>query len=52
MVWDEDKHTTKLYDREIEVKKLPRTGLQKNLYRFLNNKKLNKLNMKELGKHL
>ena len=26
MVWDEDEHTTKLYEKEIEVKKLPRTG--------------------------
>lgn len=27
MVWDEDNHTTKLYQKEIEVKKLPRTGM-------------------------
>lgn len=27
MVWDEDKHTTKVYEKEIEVKKLPRTGM-------------------------
>jgi uncharacterized repeat protein (TIGR01451 family) len=27
MVWDEDEHTTKLYEKEIEVKKLPRTGI-------------------------
>lgn len=27
MVWDEDDHTTKLYDKEIKVKKLPRTGM-------------------------
>lgn len=26
MVWDEDNHTTKLYEKEIKVKKLPRTG--------------------------
>ena len=26
MVWDEDDHTTKVYEKEIEVKKLPRTG--------------------------
>ena len=26
MVWDEDDHTTKIYEKEIEVKKLPRTG--------------------------
>ena len=26
MVWDEDDHTTKAYEKEIEVKKLPRTG--------------------------
>ena len=28
MVWDEDDHTTKVYEKEIEVKKLPRTGKQ------------------------
>ena len=28
MVWDEDDHTTKVYEKEIEVKKLPKTGLQ------------------------
>lgn len=27
MVWDEDDHTTKLYEKEVEVKKLPRTGM-------------------------
>lgn len=27
MVWDEDDHTTKVYEKEIEVKKLPRTGI-------------------------
>lgn len=27
MVWDEDNHTTKVYEKEIEVKKLPRTGM-------------------------
>lgn len=26
MVWDEDEHTTKVYEKEIEVKMLPRTG--------------------------
>lgn len=26
MVWDEDNHTTKVYEKEVEVKKLPRTG--------------------------
>ncbi|MGN1310368.1 MAG: SpaA isopeptide-forming pilin-related protein, partial [Clostridia bacterium] len=26
MVWDEDDHTTKVYEKEVEVKKLPRTG--------------------------
>ena len=26
IVWDEDNHTTKLYEKEIKVKKLPRTG--------------------------
>ena len=26
LVWDEDEHTTKVYKKEIEVKKLPRTG--------------------------
>jgi len=25
-LWDEDEHTTKLYEKEVEVKKLPRTG--------------------------
>ncbi len=27
MVWDEDDHTTKVYEKKLEVKKLPRTGL-------------------------
>ena len=27
MVWDEDEHTTKVYEKEINVKKLPRTGM-------------------------
>ena len=27
MVWDEDDHTTKVYEKKIEVKKLPRTGI-------------------------
>ena len=27
MVWDEDEHTTKVYEKEIKVKKLPKTGL-------------------------
>ena len=27
MVWDEDDHTTKVYEKEIEVKKRPRTGM-------------------------
>ncbi|HBC84268.1 MAG TPA: hypothetical protein DCZ30_02130 [Clostridiales bacterium] len=26
LVWDEDNHTTKIYKKEIKVKKLPRTG--------------------------
>lgn len=26
LVWDEDDHTTKVYEKEIHVKKLPRTG--------------------------
>lgn len=26
LVWDEDDHTTKIYEKEIKVKKLPRTG--------------------------
>lgn len=26
MVWDEDDHTTKIYEKKVEVKKLPRTG--------------------------
>ncbi len=26
LVWDEDEHTTKVYEKEIKVKKLPRTG--------------------------
>lgn len=26
MVWDEDDHTTKVYKKKLEVKKLPRTG--------------------------
>lgn len=27
MVWDEDNHTTKVYEKNIKVKKLPRTGM-------------------------
>lgn len=27
MVWDEDNHTTKVYEKKIEIKKLPRTGM-------------------------
>ena len=27
MVWDEDDHTTKVYEKEVSVKKLPRTGM-------------------------
>ena len=27
MVWDEDNHTTKVYEKKIEVKKLPKTGM-------------------------
>ena len=27
MVWDEDDHTTKVYEKKLEVKKLPRTGV-------------------------
>lgn len=27
MVWDEDDHTTKVYEKEVPVKKLPRTGM-------------------------
>ena len=27
LVWDEDNHTTKVYEKKIEVKKLPRTGM-------------------------
>lgn len=27
LVWDEDSHATKVYEKKIEVKKLPRTGL-------------------------
>lgn len=27
MVWDEDEHTTKIYEKQVEVKKLPRTGM-------------------------
>lgn len=27
MVWDEDNHTTKVYEKEVPVKKLPRTGM-------------------------
>ena len=27
MVWDEDNHTTKIYEKEINAKKLPRTGM-------------------------
>ena len=26
MVWDEDNHTTKVYEKKLEVKKVPRTG--------------------------
>lgn len=26
LVWDEDEHTTKVYEKKLEVKKLPRTG--------------------------
>ena len=26
MVWDEDDHTTKVYEKKLELKKLPRTG--------------------------
>lgn len=26
LVWDEDNHTTKVYEKKLEVKKLPRTG--------------------------
>ena len=26
MVWDEDDHITKVYEKEVPVKKLPRTG--------------------------
>lgn len=26
LVWDEDEHTTKVYEKKIQVKKLPRTG--------------------------
>ena len=26
LVWDEDDHTTKVYEKELEVRKLPRTG--------------------------
>ena len=26
MVWDEDEHTTKVYEKEVNVKKLPKTG--------------------------
>lgn len=26
LVWDEDDHTTKVYEKELKVKKLPRTG--------------------------
>lgn len=26
MVWDEDDHTTKVYEKELKIKKLPRTG--------------------------
>lgn len=26
MVWDEDEHTTKVYEKQINIKKLPRTG--------------------------
>ncbi len=26
MVWDEDEHTTKVYEKEVTVKKLPKTG--------------------------
>ena len=27
LVWDEDDHTTKVYEKELKVKKLPRTGM-------------------------
>lgn len=27
MVWNEDDHTTKVYEKEVKVKKLPRTGM-------------------------
>ena len=27
MVWDEDDHTTKIYEKEVEIKKLPKTGM-------------------------
>ena len=27
LVWDEDEHTTKVYEKELTVKKLPRTGM-------------------------
>ena len=26
LVWDEDDHTTKVYEKELKVKKLARTG--------------------------
>lgn len=26
LVYDEDKHTTEIYEKELKVKKLPRTG--------------------------
>lgn len=26
LVWDEDNHTTKIYEKEVTIKKLPRTG--------------------------
>lgn len=27
MLWDEDDHTTKVYEKEVPVKRLPRTGM-------------------------
>ena len=27
LVWDEDEHITKIYEKEVKVKKLPRTGI-------------------------
>lgn len=26
LVWDEDSHPTKIYEKKIQIKKLPRTG--------------------------